>query len=46
MGGTVIDACLFDVGGEGLQDLENLIAIVASAEQGQSEVAGHDRLKG
>ena len=41
MGSAVINACLLNVSGEGLQDLQDLIAVVASAEQGECQVAGH-----
>jgi len=41
MGSGISDICLLNVGGEGLQDLEDLIAVAASAEQGECQVAGH-----
>ena len=36
----VCDVLLLNVSGEGLQDLQDLVAVVASAEQGECQVAG------
>ena len=46
MGGAVFDACLFNVGNDGLQDLQDLSAIGGTVEQGGCQVAGHARIAG
>ncbi len=46
MGSNIIDACLLNIVGDGLQDLQDLGTVGTTTEQGQSEGRGHDRLKG
>ena len=42
MGKKVCDVLLFDLSGQGLQNLQDLGAVGATAEQGDGKVSGHD----
>jgi len=42
VGSGISDVLLFDLSGQSLQDLQDLGAVGATAEQGDGKVSGHD----
>ena len=46
MGGSLFDALSFQIGGDAVQDGQQLIASSGTVEQGEGKVAGHARIAG